>query len=248
MKRTGRPRREIPRRRLNLTLDEPDGVLLDAYAQELGRSSAHAAASIVQETLQAARAPDGAVNRDGVEAVLRHIRGERRKGLRDPRWTWPIEAILADRPWLARWLPELNELLGRGLVPKDAHPDYDPSGRRIDPSPILDRRGYSDLMEFLFPTVTTPRGTVSWSSPEYAQVAAPKGAGEADPDLRHVWESVIRHVVRALAALEKASEPEADPVMAILTLDHIRGPWLRALDALTGEDEPDALPGKRLAR
>jgi hypothetical protein len=59
---------------------------------------------------------------------------------------------------------------------------------------------------------------------------------------------VIRHVVRALAALEKASEPEADPVMAILTLDHIRGPWLRALVALTGEDEPDALPGKRLAR
>jgi hypothetical protein len=36
--------------------------------------------------------------------------------------------------------------------------------------------------------------------------------------------------------------------MAILTLDHIRGPWLRILDALTGEDEPDALPGKRLAR
>jgi hypothetical protein len=31
--------------------------------------------------------------------------------------------------------------------------------------------------------------------------------------------------------------------MAILTLDHIRGPWLRILDALTGEDEPDALPG-----
>lgn len=175
MRRTGRPPREIPRRRLNLTLDEPDGVLLDAYAQELGHSAAHAAASIVQETLPAARGPDGAVNRDGVEAVLGHIRGERRRGLRDPRWTWPIEAILSNRPWLARWLPELNELLGRGHVSRDSHPQYDDSGRRMDPSTILDRRGYGDLMEFLFPTVTTPRDAVSWSSPEYPGSLLRKG-------------------------------------------------------------------------
>ena len=65
----------------------------------------------------------------------------------------------------------------------------------------------------------------------------------ADPDLRY------RPDGKPVAEMRIATNerPEADPVMAILTLDHIRGPWLRTLDTLTGEDEPDALPGKRLA-
>jgi hypothetical protein len=103
-------------------------------------------------------------------------------------------------------------------------------------------------MEFLFPTVTSPRGgAISWRSLEYPAAAAPQNANEAAPALPHIWESVIRHVTKALCALEKTAEPKADPVLAILTQDHIAGPWLRTLQVLCGENAPDALPRTRLA-
>ncbi len=100
-------------------------------------------------------------------------------------------------------------------------------------------------MELLFPTVTSPRGgAISWRSLEYPAAAAPRNANEAAPALLHIWESVIRHVTKALCALEKTAEPKADPVSAILTQDHIAGPWLRTLRALTGEGSPPERPGK----
>ena len=65
--------------------------------------------------------------------------------------------------------------------------------------------------------------------------------------VRHIWEAVIRHVERALCALEKVSQPEADPAMGILTQDHIAGPWLLTLHALTGEGQPPHVPTKRVS-
>jgi hypothetical protein len=100
-------------------------------------------------------------------------------------------------------------------------------------------------MEFLFPTVTSSRGGgISWRSPEYPLVAVARNGNEAAAALPHIWESVIRHLVRALCALEKTAEPQADPVTGILTQDHIAGSRLCMLRALTGESSPPDLPAK----
>jgi hypothetical protein len=129
-------------------------------------------------------------------------------------------------------------------VPKAAHRAYDDQGRRIEASPVVDRRGYADLMEFLFPSVTSPRGgAISWRSLQYPAAAAPQNTSEATQALAHIWESVIRHVTKALCALETSAAPSADPVAAILTESHIAGPWLRTLRALTGEGSPPERPG-----
>ncbi|MDQ6899512.1 MAG: hypothetical protein M3072_08395 [Candidatus Dormibacteraeota bacterium] len=92
--------------------------------------------------------------------------------------------------------------------------------------------------------MTSPRdGAIRWRSLEYPAAAAPQNTDEAAPALSHIWESVIRHVTKALCALEKTAEPKADPVSAILTQDHIAAPWLRTLRALTGEGSPPERPG-----
>jgi hypothetical protein len=246
--RTGRPRRTTPARRFHLTLDEADASLLEAYAQEVGQQPMRVAGELVRRLLRGSTTNDGRIEKQQVDALLRAIRGEDREAApNEPRWQWPIQAILADRRWWDRWLPDLNELMGRQLAPKTAELDYDEQGRRRNPAPVLDRRGYGDLMEFLFPTLSSSRGGgISWRSPEYPLAAAAQNGKQADPALPHLWESVIRHVVRALCALERSTQPLADPVMGILTQDHIAGPWLHTLRVLCGQDAPDALPQKRL--
>jgi hypothetical protein len=238
---TGRPRRTTPARRLYLTLDEEDVLLLEAYAHEVGRQPARAAGDLFRQWLRPARTADGRIDKHQVEAALRAMRGEDRVAQpTDPRWEWPVEAILADRQWWDRWLPDLDELLGR---PK-AQQGRGPLGTRE--APVVDRRGYLDLLEFLFPAVAASRGAaVSWRSPQYAEAAERAAAGEDAASIRHTWESVIRHVTRALCALERAATTD-DPLVGILTQDHIAGPWLRTLRVLVGEAAPD-LPRKRLA-
>jgi hypothetical protein len=238
---TGRPRRTTPARRLYLTLDEEDVLLLEAYAQEVGRQPARAAGDLFRQWLRPARTADGRIDKHQVEAALRAMRGEDRvASSSEPRWEWPVEAILADRQWWDRWLPDLDELLGR---PKPQQ-GRGPLGTRE--APILDRRGYLDLLEFVFPPITASRGgVVSWRSPQYGEAVDRVAAGEDAACTRHVWESVIRHVTRALCALEKAASTD-DPIVGILTQDHITGPWLRTLRFLTGEAQPPDLPRKRL--
>jgi hypothetical protein len=148
---TGRPRRTTPMKRFNLTLDEADAGLLEAYAQELGQQPTRVAGELFRKLLRGARAQDGRIDPHQVDAMLRVIRGEDRSDQpNEPRWEWPIEALLADRRWWDRWLPDLNEILGR------------PKGERgrgalgTREAPIVDRRGYADLMEFLFPAVPRP--------------------------------------------------------------------------------------------
>jgi hypothetical protein len=220
----GRPRRQEPARYVHLTLEPSDFDLLDAYVHQVGAPAATLARGIVVDVLRGAQLPDGSVDPSLIESTIRALRGEPiHRPQEVPRWEWSLEAILADRRWWDRWLPELNELMGRDLMPKTAHRAYDDQRRRIEPSPVADSRGYADLMEFLFPLVTRPRGgAISWRSLEYPATAAPQNTNEAAPALSHIWESVIRHVTKALCALEKTAEPRADPVSAILTQDHIR--------------------------
>lgn len=74
----------------------------------------------------------------------------------EPRWEWLIDALLADRRRWDRWLPDLNELLGRKLSDRSA--GYGKGNA------IVDRRGYGDLLEYLFPTVVVGRDAISWRS------------------------------------------------------------------------------------
>ncbi|MBJ7605365.1 MAG: hypothetical protein JF885_03505 [Candidatus Dormibacteraeota bacterium] len=234
-------KRQGPGRRFNLTLDEPDTRLLEAFGRQLGEPPTKVAGDLIRKLLHDSRAADGQVNRDQVEAILRTLRGGETQKPLEPRWEWPVETILADGRWWDRWLPDLNELLGRDLTPSTSAA----FGER--PGPIVDRRGYSDLLEFLFPVASGPRGAVTWRSPQYPQVAGAT-ASEGNGDLSYIWGTVIRHVTRALCALEEASQPGSTAVMGILTQDHITGPWLRTLRGLVGERPPDALPTKRLAK
>lgn len=54
-----------------------------------------------------------------------------------------------------------------------------------------------------------------------------------------MWEPVVRHVAKALSALEIASAPGADPVLRIRTEDDVAGAWLRTLRRQTGTDRAD---------
>src|ERR671932_516804 len=92
-----------------------------------------------------------------------------------------------------RWLPELNELLGRGLVPTDA--SYG------DRAPIRDRRGSSDLLESLFPVVTASSGAVTWRDINYPAAASANGH-EGSVPFAELHDTVIRHVAEGLSALE----------------------------------------------
>jgi hypothetical protein len=234
--RTGRPRRIAPARRFNLTLDESDLALLIAYSQQAGHPPTRVAGDLLRAILRGAKGDNGQLDSAQVEATLRLLRGESDQPTRiEPRWEWPIEAILADSRWWERWLPDLNELLGRKLQdPKDDRGQ----GRR---APVRDRRGYADLMEFLFPACEG----VSWRSPKYPHLAS---ARAEDGELYYVWESVIRHVATALEALEAVAQPGTSPAARILTQDQITGPWLRTLKNLVGEvARPADLPQKRLA-
>jgi hypothetical protein len=60
-----------------------------------------------------------------------------------------------------------------------------------------------------------------------------------------VWEPVIRHVARALTALETTSQAPGDAYSHLRVEAEIRGEWMRTLGALLGEgsgQRPDHLP------
>jgi hypothetical protein len=199
-----------------VTIDEPDAELLDAVGLEVGQAIGPLLVGIVHETLEAARGESGAINAASLQAVLRLIRGEDPQ-ITEPRWRWPLDALLEDARWWDRWLPSFNELLGRGLGYRERK-GVDRPGR----APVLDQRGYSDLMAFLFPIVEG----ISWRSSSYGEAIGAERAA--------IWEAVLRHVALALTALEWANRLEADPLRTITTQEQITGPWLKTLRRLLG--------------
>ena len=117
---------------------------------------------------------------------------------------------------------------------------------------MVDERGYSDLLGFLFPAIQDPQGTLTWRSPDYARAAtiadAPgaEGTRPRTSTRAQVWEPVIRHVAEALCALESTGEPGADAYLRLRAEAEITGPWARTLRHLVGEEQPE-LPRRRLA-
>jgi hypothetical protein len=117
---------------------------------------------------------------------------------------------LADDAWWDRWLPRLYELIGCGLQ------EESDDNRGVRGKPVRDRRGYSDLMNYLFPAIRTEDRRVGWRSIEYPTAAARAWTSERRRSSYHdglaAWEAVIRHVVEALCSLERTgNDPFADP-------------------------------------
>jgi hypothetical protein len=257
---------EQPPRRYKLTLPAAVADRLDAYALTNHQPAARAAANLMLAALDRVDTPEGAELLEArrqvqeltgrVEALRRQL-AERAGGQVQqpaPRWEWPLDVLLADAEWWDRWLPRLYELLGRRLAPQAApsrRPAYGERERTPAPAPLVDERGYSDLLGFLFPPIADPQGMLTWRSPDYAAAAviADAGAegGSSPTSIRaQVWEPVIRHVAEALSALESTGEPGADAYLRLRAEAEITGPWARTLRHLVGEEEPE-LPRRRLA-
>src|SRR2546428_9058022 len=233
-----RPRRRI--HRVNLTLDQAQFELLQAFAKELGKPPATLAGRVILDVLGAAeRTPDGRFNPAAVAARIRALRGEaqgKQPPVKLPIWRWPLDLLLGQRQWWNDWYPQLCQLLGRKL---------EADGRRAG---IYDRAGYADVMEFLFPTIAGPNGSSSWRSPLYPGVAEARRHPEDEGvrPLAEVWEACVRHVAVALNALEETESGSA----LILLEDQIRHSWLSTLLNLVGAASPGGktppLPQNRL--
>jgi hypothetical protein len=165
--------------------------------------------------------------------------GEERRARRRRRWArwkWPTDDLLADTAWWDRWLPDLYELLGRDLR---GEPD-----RLGSPGePVVDQRGYGDLLTYLFP----PVGDVTWRSADYPRVASeqPRQGAQhgASPSVRaQVWEPVVRHVATALRALEETSAAGSDPQVRLEAQARITGSWVLILGNLLGQHQTARLP------
>ena len=256
-----RSRRTSPTKRYHLTVSTECADRLDAYASGLRQRPATVAASLLEDALE--RAVTGQQEREPESEELpearRHIEELNRRlsilraqhakcrptpdssstsvgqGSR-PRWEWPLPALLSDDEWWDRWLPRLYELLGRQLV------QYAPT-----PGQVLDRRGYADLMTFLFPPISRGTAIVTWRSPTYGELAGLDEATDAPagPLRAQVWEPVIRHLTEALCAFEATGKPSADPYLRIRAKAEIVNSWADILRNLLGETAP-ALPGDKL--
>src|SRR5262249_49191119 len=155
-----------------------------------------------------------------------------------------IEDMLADAAWWDRWLPRLYELLGRDL--RSSAPEDAAFALGIEP-PVVDSRGYGDLMSYLFPAVLDCGREVTWRSVDYPRapaVAAWQGAHEGImPSVRsQVWEPVLRHVAVALCALEDSARDSADPQLRLDAEERITGSWVRTLRNVVGDGRLEQLP------
>lgn len=236
-------------RRYHLTLEAGDADLLDEYAREKRKPPATAGANLLVRALRSETSGvDELSAQRRMVAELQAANATLRRRLQGagsaaedpgvPRWEWAIEDVLADRTWWATWLPRLYELLGRQV-------------RRstLSRTAVHDRRGYVDLLTFLFPPVRrNGLPPAEWQAPDYPfhvrrEAQTDRGTAVATASARpEVWEPVVRHVVVALCALEQTAAPGADPVLCIRTEDELATTWLRTLRRLTG-DEPAELPG-----
>jgi hypothetical protein len=256
--------------RFNLTLSEEEASLLEEYARTVERRPTTAARELLLAGLAAASG-DGDLaglqrryeevqrERDNLHRQLaaafhaqRPSHGEvmpaalppagpvadrrSRRRRRLARWEWPIEDLVADSGWWDRWLPRLYELLSRDLRHENEYGC--PTGK-----PIVDSRGYGDLLTYLFP----PARGVTWRSPDYPRAAAEEdrqsGQDDRSPSVRaQVWNPVLRHVAKALRALEDTSAASTDPQLRLEAEARITGSWVLVLGNLVGHRQTARLP------
>ncbi len=254
-----RPRGEVPIDRYNVRLPEPDSNWVKNRAAAAGRSGP----AVIADAVRAARLQQSGRDQEAEEACvlaspqfqavvrekeelavrvleLRRQLAQQKKATADelertPRWAWPLDSLLADAEWWETWLPRLYELMGRD------------TGFQVDQRQAVDDRGYVDLMALLFPSTDG----VTWRELVYPATAVANAvrvrpgkrsqpstfserADELTDARAQVWEPVIRHVARALAALEATERPDADAYRALQVQAEITGPWVGILRQLLG--------------
>jgi hypothetical protein len=235
--------------RLGLTLETDEYERVRAYARHVGRPVATAAKRLLLSVIDGDD-PDAAAvalsrERDRVrqlEDEVTRLQAQLPQGqpaadpeARLPRWRWPLETLVADRPWWDEWLPVLGELIGRNL-------EYDRGYSDRQARPVVDDRGFADLMAYLFPAFTDERGQpVPWHSHEYPRLARMAWTNASDgsrvrqrPVRAEVWEPVVRHVACALTALESTSRTSGDAYTHLRVQAEIRGEWMRTLGTMIG--------------
>jgi hypothetical protein len=200
-------------------------VQASALYQELAREKAELAAALTETRRQLAQL------RKTTPAELAEM----------PGWAWPLDCLVADADWWSSWLPRLYELLGSDAGTVGLYGQDEPETR--------DERGYVDLMTHLFP----PIGDLTWRSPRYPQAARADAASRSTglrlrrPRRDTAWEPVIRHVARALAALEASEQAGADAYHAMRVQAEISGPWITVLNHLLGGSLPELRELRALA-
>src|SRR5215831_15336715 len=157
-----RPRKTGDSRRYFVTVSLEDAERIDSYAAGVDRRPTTVAGDLLLAGLAVAT---GEVDDDLAAAKrrikeLEHQLGAVFKAHRPPeptdaghtgaRWEWPVEDLLVDDAWWDRWLPRLYELLGRDL--RSSGPDGASFGLG-HAQPVVDSRGYGDLMSYLFPRI-----------------------------------------------------------------------------------------------
>lgn len=109
----------------------------------------------------------------------------------------------------------------------------------------VDHRGFIDLLSYLFPDIPNEQARpIPWHSPAYgeharraweqATVASPM---RQRPVRAEAWEPVLRHIARALTALETTSQCPDDAYTHLRVESEIRGEWMRTLAAILGEHD-----------
>jgi hypothetical protein len=248
-----RQRNQVPSDRFNVSLPRPVAELVRQLAHDQRRSGpATIAALVAGAIMQDEEGQEAEEARVQASPLYRELEREKerlaaalsetRRQLAQmrkttpaelaetPRWAWPLDCLLADAEWWSSWLPRLYELLG-----SDAG-NYSSREREA-----LDERGYVDLMTHLFP----PIGDLTWRSPRYREASLAEAASQPANTMlsglgrSHAWEPVIRHVARALAALEATEQTGADAYHAMRVQAEISGPWIMVLRHLLGGSLPE---------
>jgi hypothetical protein len=247
------------RHRLGLTLTPYEYTQIRAYARRAGKPlatvakraildvaagpSPEAAPAALARERERVRQLEAEVTRLQAHIDKRQVLADLRAAL--PRWRWPLDALLGDQQWWDEWLPLLGELIGR-------HLEYDHPYGEVEADPVVDERGFGDLLTYLFPPIPDARGrSVPWHTtgyPRHAHAAWTVNSAASRrkrPVRAEVWEPVVRHVARALTALETTSQTPGDAYTHLRVEAEIRGEWMRTLGAIIGEDgaqRPDQLP------
>src|SRR5712691_4887815 len=144
-----------PGHRVYLTLTGTQYRLLEDFANEAGSAPATLGAEILTSILDSAVTMEGDTDREQIQATILALRGDPTYPANVPRWKRPLDAILLDAAWWRAWYPDLCALLG---------PDPRPAS-------LGAADGSFDLLDYLFPAVAGPRGSISWRSMDYPLAA-----------------------------------------------------------------------------
>jgi hypothetical protein len=237
------PRRRADTKRFYITVSADVAIGVEELAQRWGRPPTTVAGRLLSEAVDRALHPPAdevaqlraelqaaASERDRLRRQVHDQRETSAPLMAGPRYEWPVADLMADAEWWDRWLPRLDELMGRRI-------QHDQVTR--------DARGYLELGAHLLRPIELEQGSsISWRSTEYPAEAWRRWEATHErrwAELATVWEPVVRHLAEALCLLEATAE-QGDAYLRLRAKDELTGPWLHVLQGITGEADPSEVP------